>query len=83
MSCVCPDSSPLWCCPQNIKLPLTGDDAAIKKYAAEVEALKKQIGMPDVEDVSGALAGQGSPLTLISVLPVRAAACFSPGRAYR
>lgn len=37
---------------QNISLPLTGDDAAIKKYAADVEALKKQIGMPDVEDVS-------------------------------
>ncbi len=36
---------------QNINLPLTGDDAAIKKYAGEVEALKKQIGMPDVEDV--------------------------------
>ncbi|KAL4429568.1 hypothetical protein ABPG77_008617 [Micractinium sp. CCAP 211/92] len=39
---------------ENIKLPLTGDDAAIKKYAAEVEALKKQIGMPDVEDVIAA-----------------------------
>lgn len=36
---------------QNINLPLTGDDAAVKKYAADVEALKKQIGMPDVEDV--------------------------------
>ena len=36
---------------QNINLPLTGDDAAIKKYASDVEALKKQIGMPDVEDV--------------------------------
>ncbi|EFN54209.1 expressed protein [Chlorella variabilis] len=39
---------------QNISLPLTGDDAAIKKYAADVEALKKQIGMPDVEDVISA-----------------------------
>ena len=37
--------------PQSINLPLTGDDAAIKKYAAEVEALKKKIGMPDVEEV--------------------------------
>lgn len=36
---------------QSINLPLTGDDAAIKKYAAEVEALKKKIGMPDVEEV--------------------------------
>lgn len=39
---------------QNITLPLTGDAAAIKKYAADVEALKKQIGMPDVEDVISA-----------------------------
>ena len=37
--------------PQNISLPLTGDDAAIKKYAADVEALKAKIGMPDVEEV--------------------------------
>ena len=46
----CPALPP--CPAQNITLPLTGDDAAIKKYAADVEALKKQIGMPDVEDVS-------------------------------
>ncbi|KAI7840261.1 hypothetical protein COHA_006043 [Chlorella ohadii] len=39
---------------QSINLPLTGDDAAIKKYAAEVEALKKKIGMPDVEEVISA-----------------------------
>lgn len=39
---------------ESIKLPLTGDDAAIKKYAADVEALKKKIGMPDVEDVISA-----------------------------
>ena len=37
---------------QNIPLPLTGDDAAVKKYASDVEALKQKIGMPDVEDVS-------------------------------
>jgi hypothetical protein len=46
----CPALPP--CPAQNINLPLTGDDTAIKKYAADVEALKKQIGMPDVEDVS-------------------------------
>jgi hypothetical protein len=39
---------------QGIALPLTGDDAAVKKYAGEVEALKKKIGMPDVEDVINA-----------------------------
>ncbi|PSC68360.1 putative ATP synthase 24 kDa mitochondrial [Micractinium conductrix] len=39
---------------ENINLPLTGDDAAIRKYAADVEALKKQIGMPDVEEVISA-----------------------------
>lgn len=36
---------------QGIALPLGGDDAAVKKYAAEVEALKSKIGMPDVEEV--------------------------------
>eukprot|EP00887_Chlorella_sp_A99_P006295 scaffold3.g6295.t1 len=36
---------------QSITLPLTGDEAAVKKYAGEVEALKKRIGMPDVEEV--------------------------------
>lgn len=47
---------------QNINLPLTGDDAAIRKYAADVEALKKQIGMPDVEEVrrGGSRAGCGT-----------------------
>jgi hypothetical protein len=50
---VCTQPSPARLCIllQNINLPLTGDDTAIKKYAGEVEALKKQIGMPDVEDV--------------------------------
>ena len=43
---------------QNIPLPLTGDDAAVKKYASDVEALKQKIGMPDVEDVS-AMGGGG------------------------
>ena len=31
------------CAAQNIPIPLTGDDAAVKKYAAEVEALKKKV----------------------------------------
>lgn len=35
-------------------MPLTGDDAAVKKYAQEVEALKKKVGMPDYEDVLNA-----------------------------
>ena len=29
--------------PQNIKPPLDGDDAAIKKYASEMEALRKKV----------------------------------------
>lgn len=36
---------------QSINIPLTGDDAAVKQYAQEVESLKKKIGMPDVEEV--------------------------------
>lgn len=51
--CPCP------CCLQNINLPLTGDDAAVKKYAAEVEALKAKIGMPDVEEVRPTAGGRG------------------------
>jgi ABC-type branched-subunit amino acid transport system substrate-binding protein len=39
---------------QNVALPLTGDDAAIKKYAQEVEALKRKVGMPDFEDLINA-----------------------------
>lgn len=39
---------------QNISVPLTGDEAAIKKYAQEVEALKQKVGMPDYEDVINA-----------------------------
>lgn len=35
-------------------MPLTGDDAAVKKYAQEVEALKKKVGMADYEDVLNA-----------------------------
>lgn len=36
---------------KSINIPLTGDDAAIKKYADQVEKLKQQIGMPDVQEV--------------------------------
>lgn len=36
---------------QNISIPLNGDAAAVKKYAAEVEGLKQKIGMPAVEEV--------------------------------
>ena len=36
---------------QGITIPLDGDAAAVKKYAAEVEGLKAKIGMPAVEDV--------------------------------
>lgn len=39
---------------QNIAVPLTGDDASVKKYAQEVEALKKKVGMADYEDVLNA-----------------------------
>ena len=35
-------------------MPLSGDDAAVRKYAGEVEALKKKIGMPDMEDLMSA-----------------------------
>ena len=35
-------------------MPLTGDEAAVKKYAQEVEALKKKFGMPDYEDTFNA-----------------------------
>ena len=30
-------------CLQNIVIPLDGDDAAIKKYAQQVEALKQKV----------------------------------------
>lgn len=39
---------------ETIPLPLTGDDAAIKKYASDVESLRKKIGMPDVEQLYAA-----------------------------
>ena len=39
---------------QSIPVPLTGDDSAIKKYAQEVEALKKKVGMADYDDVLNA-----------------------------
>lgn len=39
---------------QSIEVPLDGDSAAIKKYASEVEALKKKVGVPDYQDVLNA-----------------------------
>jgi hypothetical protein len=39
---------------QSIEVPLDGDAAAVKKYANEVEALKKKVGMPDYQDVLNA-----------------------------
>ncbi|KAK9800767.1 hypothetical protein WJX73_009607 [Symbiochloris irregularis] len=39
---------------KNIAIPLNGDENAIKKYATEVEALKKKIGMPGVEETLSA-----------------------------
>ena len=59
---------------QSINLPLTGDDAAIKKYAAEVEALKKKIGMPDVEEVRLVLGGRGAGCAAASAAAGRGAA---------
>lgn len=35
---------------KSIPLPLSGDDAAIKKYAEQMQALKKKIGIPDVDE---------------------------------
>jgi hypothetical protein len=32
---------------KNIKAPLNGDEAAIKKYAQEMEALRQKVGLPD------------------------------------
>jgi hypothetical protein len=39
---------------QNIPVPLAGDAAAVKKYAQDVEALKKKVGMPDYEEILNA-----------------------------
>lgn len=36
---------------QDLDIPITGDDAAIKKYAQEVENLRKKVGMPEYEDM--------------------------------
>ena len=37
----------LMCCPvQNIPVPLNGDESAIRKYADDVEALKKKVSTP-------------------------------------
>lgn len=39
---------------EQIPVPLTGDDAAIKKYGEQVEALKKKLGMPEYEQILNA-----------------------------
>lgn len=39
---------------KNIPVPLNGDESAIRKYADDVEALKKKVGMPEVNDLVGA-----------------------------
>jgi len=47
-----PSTSP----PQSIPVPLSGDPAAVKKFAADVDALKRRVGVPDDADLEGALA---------------------------
>ena len=43
----CADHQQLMCCPmQSIPVPLNGDESAIRKYADDVEALKKKVNMP-------------------------------------
>lgn len=39
---------------KKIHVPLNGDESAIKKYASEVEALKRKIGMPGTEELLSA-----------------------------
>ncbi|EIE21575.1 hypothetical protein COCSUDRAFT_66951 [Coccomyxa subellipsoidea C-169] len=39
---------------KRIPVPLNGDEAAVSKYANEVEALKRKVGMPPVDEVVGA-----------------------------
>ena len=41
-------------CVQKMELPLEGDDKAIKKYAENVEALKKKLGMPSFDALAKA-----------------------------
>ena len=43
---------------QSIPVPLSGDAAAVKKFAADVDALKKRVGIPDDADLEAALAAQ-------------------------
>lgn len=49
---------PFFFFPQTIPVPLSGDAAAVKKFAADVDALKKRVGMPDDADLEAALAAQ-------------------------
>jgi hypothetical protein len=39
---------------QGIPVPLAGDDAAVAKYAADVEALRRRVGVPDYEELVAA-----------------------------
>lgn len=41
--------------PQSIPVPLSGDPAAVKKFAADVEALKRRAGVPDEAELEAAL----------------------------
>ena len=43
---------------QSIPFPLSGDAAAVSKFAADVDALKKRVGMPDDADLEAAVAAQ-------------------------
>jgi len=40
---------------QSIPVPLSGDPAAVKKFAADVEALKRKAGVPDEAELEAAL----------------------------
>ena len=40
---------------QSIPVPLSGDPAAVKKFAADVEALKRKAGVPDEAELESAL----------------------------
>lgn len=40
---------------QSIPVPLSGDAAAVKKFAADVEALKRKAGVPDEAELEAAL----------------------------
>ena len=45
-----PASAECRCCLQSIDIPLDGDDAAIKKYASQVEALKRKVSHTGLRD---------------------------------